>query len=82
MRRPASVGAAEEEFYSRLWYHRALSGDRTAGDLAVATDGLRRVEATYPDAHADLTDYELGMIEGKLSALRWVLGYEWDMLDT
>lgn len=28
------------------------------------------------------TDFEWGMISGKLSAIRWVLGDDWDMLDT
>lgn len=28
------------------------------------------------------TDFDWGMINGKLSALRWVLGEDWDMLDT
>jgi len=28
------------------------------------------------------TDFEWGMINGKLSAIRWILGDEWDMLDS
>jgi hypothetical protein len=27
-------------------------------------------------------DFEWGMVNGKLSAIRWMLGDEWDMLDT
>lgn len=47
---------------------------------------LRAAKRTERDLGKDnigpWTDFEWGMINGKLSAIRWVLGDEWDMLDT
>lgn len=48
-----------------------------AGALAAAAT----VEAKYEDT-GPWDDFEWGMLNGKLSALRWVLGDDWDMLDT
>jgi hypothetical protein len=42
----------------------------------------KKVEAKYPDDLGPWSDFDWGIINGKLSALRWVLGAEWDMLDT
>lgn len=46
-----------------------------------AIKSAERVEKVYEDV-GPWSDFEWGMINGKLSALRWVLGDEWDMLDT
>lgn len=93
-RRLDEILAAEEEMFDRIWYHRSLQheyGYLDAGD-AVEVEKLRdiagparqRIEAAYPDPGqlGPFTDFELGMLNGKLSALRWVLGSEWDFLDT
>lgn len=93
-RKLAEITAAEQEFYDRVWYHRSLQHEyrlEDAGDgegidrlLAIAGPGRRRVEVTYhePGQLGPYSDFELGMLHGKLSALRWVLGSEWDFLDT
>lgn len=52
-----------------------------------AWDGMlaamkRTEEELGPDDIGPWTDFEWGMLNGKLSALRWVMGDEWDMLDT
>lgn len=39
-------------------------------------------ERVYGDELFHESDFDWGMTNGKLSALRWVLGDEWDMLDT
>jgi hypothetical protein len=46
-----------------------------------ALESAQRVENKYENV-GPWSDFEWGMINGKLSALRWVLGDEWDMLDT
>jgi hypothetical protein len=46
-----------------------------------ALRAAERVETRYgPESLGPWNDFERGMLNGKLSALRWVLGDEWDML--
>lgn len=47
-----------------------------------ALKAAERVEAKYPNELGPWDVFEGGMINLKLSALRWVFGDEWDMLDT
>jgi hypothetical protein len=51
--------------------------------LKGALKAARGVERRYGKKNlGPWDDFEWGMINGKLSALRWLLGDEWDMLDT
>ena len=93
-RRLGDILAAEQEMFVRVWYHRSMQyelGLEAADELqklenlrAVAGPGRSRVEATYsePGRLGPYSDFDWGMLNGKLSALRWVLGSEWDFLDT
>lgn len=93
-RRLDEIMAAETEMFDRVWYHRSLmlehrlleQGDEVEVRRVqqLAAKGRARVEASYtmPGQLGPYSDFELGMLNGKLSALRWVLGSEWDFLDT
>lgn len=88
----AEIDAAVERFFDRVWYERhhelrylvANEGYHITPEIwRKALAAAKRVEARYePDFLDPVDDFNWGMINGKLSALRWVLGDEWDMLDT
>lgn len=48
-----------------------------------ALESARRKEKKLGEGnYGPWSDFEWGMLNGKLSALRWALGDDWDMLDT
>lgn len=93
MRTKKEILEAEEEFFDRVWYNRKLvmleriqRGDEDMPDedlMDTVTAAMRKVEAKYGgEANLIYDDFEWGMVNGKLSALRWMLGDDWDFLDT
>lgn len=65
--------------------HKKLYGQKhTVEDIRKgAKKARRRAERELGQGNfAPYSHFEWGMINGKLSALRWVLGDAWDMLDT
>jgi hypothetical protein len=82
----------EEEFFDKVWYgrHKMLEAMVKSGQKRVdykiwqgALEAAKKIEIKYGKKQlGSCDDFEWGMLNGKLSALRWVLGDEWDMLDT
>lgn len=74
------IKVVEKETYPRLpGAPKTVQRNVWKGALKAA----QRVERQYGKKNlGPWDDFEWGMINGKLSALRWVLGDEWDMLDT
>jgi len=87
---------AEQEFFDRIWYDRKLvliqniKEGRERPNTSEIQKGMRNamksVEKEYGGKRELMNyyknDFEWGMLNGKLSALRWVLDDDWDMLDT
>jgi hypothetical protein len=84
MRAKDDIVTAAKEFFDKVWYDRQQhSYDRGLIKRTVGKDVVQGMEDKYgKDNLGPYEDYEWGMINGKLSALRWVLGDEWDNLDT
>jgi hypothetical protein len=91
LRRVSELLAAESELTDKLWY-----GRKPADDQPVPADwkpeivsgmraAQRRMEEQYGKDELLLhvkDQFAWGMLSGKVSAIRWVLGEDWDMLDS
>jgi hypothetical protein len=92
LRRESEIAKAESEFFERVWYYRHMiwmervkaGRDKTSPEVVkMAKAAARKVRKEFgPSIGRYMNDFEWGFLQGKFSALRWVLGEEWDFLDT
>lgn len=89
----AEILAAEREFFDKVWYVRKLILEEkieaneheplSSAMQARVDEAMRAIEDRYgPDSVGPWDDWGWGFVNGKFSALRWVLGSDWDFLDT
>ncbi|MFI5181560.1 MAG: deaminase [Thermoanaerobaculia bacterium] len=94
-RNDKDIMRAQSEFWDKVWWNRhqnwlrrIKTGEEALTEahkrlLARAKKAARRIERKYGRKDLRWSDFEWGLVSGRLSALAWVMGAEWDeSLDT
>ncbi|MFH1370396.1 MAG: hypothetical protein ABII09_03815 [Planctomycetota bacterium] len=84
--------ATIDELTDKVWYNRhQVAKEQIEAGLEDVDPGIWKQALAKAKEFEDkyglenlgpYDDFEWGMLSGKLSALRWLIGFEWDMLDT
>lgn len=91
MRTKQEMEAEIDILSDKIWYNRhqglkqrVLNGEEISPKIwEDALKNAKNIEKKYGEENLwNMTDFEWGMLNGKLSALRWLIGEEWDFLDT
>jgi hypothetical protein len=87
-RTKAEILELHEELFEKIWYNRywnrILSGDKASTEIEErAAISALIIEAKYGRDNLIWDDFDWGMLNGKLSVIRWLTGDEWEeSLDT
>ena len=95
LRNHKAISVAYDEFWDVVWWYRQQGRlhQIEAGEKPLTVEqcpllerykrAARRVERKYGLTNLSSDDFEWGLLSGRMSALAWVLGIEWDeSLDT
>jgi len=85
------IQKSHDEFWDKVWWNRhqviameVEDGKQDSDSYFIkGCEAAKRIEEKYGIDDLVLDDFEFGLLSGKMSALAWVLGSEWEeSLDT